>query len=246
MSEPLPSLRRVRAGLPLVGFGVCLLWLLFAWAILGLLVDSEHPEEFVRSWPQTVVSILWPALLVMQIVGQLLCLGAPKDWQLRKSETPALALNLIHLGLFLGLLPYRWQLGTMAGFWVLLLLAPALHLIFITNLAPRIDQEPLGQRAESLIFMLLLLLVFPVLLVVGSVIFARLLGPWPALLHASFAFLLLTVLFAIGFLLMLAALVMYMNLHLAMYNAIPRYLETFTEKRKLTEGGWVDLPPGQI
>jgi hypothetical protein len=222
----------VRVGLPLVGFGVCLLWTLFAWSALGLLVNREHPEEFLLEWPGTVVTILWPTFLAVQVAGQLLCLGAPREWQVRGSEVPALTLNVLHLGLFLALFPYRWEFWGGALFWALLLLGPALHLFFVMNFAPRIGQEPLGARARQLALYLLALLVFPVLLVVSFLIFGRFLG-------AVEVIVLLLVLGA-ALLLMLVSLVMYMNLHLAVYHAIPRYLETFAEKQKLKEAGWVD------
>jgi nitrate reductase NapE component len=235
MSEPPPSLRMVRVGLPLVGFGVCLLWILFAWSLLGLLVNREHPEQFTRDWPGTVVSVLWPAFLGMQLIGQLLCLGAPRQWRLRASEAPAIALTVLHLGLFLALYPYRWQVWGGAVFWVLLLLAPAMHLLFVMNFATQIDQEPLVRRAETLTFLLLVLLVFPVILVVGALIFGQMLRDW--------AIILLLILLGLALLLMVAVLVTYMNLHLALYHAIPRYLETFVEKEKLDKAGWVDQPP---
>jgi hypothetical protein len=235
MSEPVPSLRKVRAGLALVGFGVCLLWFLFAWATIGLLVNREHPEQFTQDWPGTVVTVLWPTFLAVQVIGQLLCLTAPREWHVRGSEVPALALNVLHLGLFLALFPYRWQFWGGALFWALLLLGPALHLLFVTNFAPRIDQEPLGERAELLTFYLLVLLAFPVLLVVSFLIFGRFRG----------ALEVIVLLFLLGaaLLLMLVALALYLNLHLAVYNAIPRYLDTFAEKQKLKEAGWVDQPP---
>ena len=48
----------------------------------------------------------------------------------------------------------------------------------------------------------------------------------------------------LGLLAMLVVLVLYMNLHLAVYHAIPRYLETFEEKKRLEKAGWVDPPGG--
>jgi hypothetical protein len=235
MSEPVPSLRKVRAGLALVGFGACLLWTLFAWTAIGLFVNRANPEQFTQDWPGTVTTILWPTLLAVQIVGQLLCLTAPREWHVRGSELPALALNVLHLGLFLALFPFRWEYWGGALFWALLLLGPALHLLFLMNFAPRIDLESLGGRAELLSFYLLALLVFPVLLVVSVLLFRRFVG----------ALEVIVLLFLLGaaLLLMLVALALYINLHLAVYHAIPRYLDTLAEKQKLKEAGWVDQPP---
>jgi hypothetical protein len=240
MSEVPQSLKMVRVGLALVAFGVSLLWVLFGWANLGLFVEREDPERFLLGWPATVLTILWPTFLLMQILGQLLCLaGTPREWHMRASEAPALGLNVIHLALSLALLlaplSLSWLPLVAAGSWALLLLAPALHLLFLSNLAPRIGQEPLGKRAELLIFVLLVLLVFPVLLLLTGLLLGRLAGPWGLIV--------LLVLMSVALLLMLVSLVMYMNLHLAVYHAIPRYLETFEEKRKLSEAGWVDQPP---
>jgi hypothetical protein len=222
-------------GLPLVGFGVCLLWVLFGWTVLGLLADHAHPEEFTRGWPGTVVEILWPTFLLMQLAGLLLCVaGAPKAWHIRTSEAPAVAVTLLHLGLFLGLLSERWQILPASAFWLLLLLGPALHLNFLINFAPRIDQELLGKRAERLLFPLLILCVFPVLFVIGALAFGGPLGGTLAIL--------LYILLGVAVLLMGAALVQYVNLHLALHHAIPVYLETFADKRKLKEAGWVDPP----
>src|SRR5262249_34975404 len=145
------------------------------------------------------------------------------------------ALTLLHLGLFLALFPYRWQFWGGALFWALLLLGPALHLLFVMNFAPRIDQGPLGERAGQLSLYLLTLLLFPVLLVVSFLVFGRFVG--------SVEVVVLLLLLGAALLLMLVSLVMYMNLHLALYHAIPSYLETFTEKQKLKEAGWVDQPP---
>ena len=235
MSEPPPSLRLVRVGLPLVGFGVCLLWILFAWTVLGLLADREHLAEFTLGWPGMVVTILWPTFLGMQLIGQFLCLGgAPKAWRLRASEAPAVAVTAAHLALYLGLFPERWLVWPAATFWLLLLLGPALHLIFLTNFAPRIDQEPLGKRAEGLLFLLLVLSVFPVLFVSGALVLGAMFG--------SASVLLLFILMGVALLLMGAALVRYLNLHLAVHHAIPLYLETFAEKRKLEQAGWVEPP----
>jgi hypothetical protein len=239
MSESLLSLKRVRVGLALVAFGVALLWILYGWANVGLFVEREHPERFLHDWPATVLQILWPTFLLMQIIGQVLCLtGAPREWHVRGSETPALAFNALHLALSLAVLlvplSLSWLPLAAAGLWALMLLGPALHLLFLTNFAPHIDQEPLGRRAGRLIFWLLVLLVFPVLFVLSALLL-RLAGPWGLIV--------LLVLMSLGLLLMLAALVMYMNLHLAVYHAIPRYLETFEEKEQLKKAGWVDQPP---
>jgi hypothetical protein len=235
MSEPVPSLRGVRAGLALVGFGVCLHWTLFAWAAIGLFAYREHPAEFIQDWPGTVVTVLWPAFLTVQVAGQLLCLTAPREWQVRGREVPALALSLLHMGLFVVLFPYRWQFWGGALFWALLLIGPAPHLRFVANFAPRIDQEPLGARADMLVFYLLALLVFPVLFVVSFLVFGRFQG--------AVELVLLLLLLGASLLLMFVSLALYLNLHLMVYNAIPRYRETLAEKQKLKEAGWVDQPP---
>jgi hypothetical protein len=222
----------VRVGLPLVGFGVCLLWILFAWATVGLLAEGE---AFVVGWPWAVVGVLGVVFLAMQIVGQLLCLTVPREWHIRRSEGLALALNLLHLGLFLGVFLYRWSASAGTGLWALRLLVPALHLVFLTNFTPRIGQEPLGKRAETLILILLALLLFPVLFLVGMLFLGMVLGPY--------ALIALPILVGLALVLDLAALIGFMNLHLSVYHAIPRYLETFAEKQKLKEAGWVDQPP---
>ncbi len=239
-SEAPVSLRTVRVGLALVAFGVALLWVLFGWAALGLFVERENPQNFLADWPATVLRILWPAFLALQIVGQLLCItGAPRDWGARAREGPALGVNLLHLGVFLALFPQPWLGGLAAGLWALLLLAPALHLLFLTHLAPHMDQEPLGRRAGQLMFFLLVLLVLPVLLLASAIMFPTVVGNeatrWTLIIYL--------VQLVFGLVLMLAALVMYMNLHLAVYHAIPRYLESFAEKEQLKKAGWVDQPP---
>jgi hypothetical protein len=230
----------VRVGLPLVAFGVSLLWILFGWAVLGLFVEREHPEKFLLGWPESVLRILWPTFLLMQIIGQLLCLaGTPREWGMRGSEGPALGANVLHVGLFLGLFPQPWLAWIGAGLWALMLLGPALHLLFLTHFAPRIEQEPLGKRAERLLFLLLVLVVFPVLVAVSALVLPR-----GAAVNVPWTFIVMMVEMALGLLLMLVALVMFMNLHLAVYHAIPRYLETFEEKNKLKKAGWVDPPGG--
>jgi hypothetical protein len=253
-------LRLVRVGLPLVAFGVALLWILFAWTVLGLIVNSyAAPREaaegqpgtpppqmyfqmrspgFTEDWPAVVTTVLWPTFLGLQILGQVLCLTTPRQWRLRSSEAPALAVNVLHLVLFLALLPQLWTGWAEGLFWACLLLGPALHLVFVINFAPRIDQEPLARRGEVLTFLLLLLLVFPVVFEVGALAFGPPRRDWEVVG--------LLALMAAAILAMVAILVRYMNLHLAVYHAIPSYLETYAEHQKLEKAGWVDPPGGGV
>jgi hypothetical protein len=230
MNEP-PSLKCVRVGLPLVGFGVPLLWCLFFWTGVGLMAD---PVTFVTGWPWVVVTVAGTALLLLQIAGQLLCLATPREWHIRRSVILALALNLLHLGLFLSFFLFHWPPLSGCALWLLRLLVPAIHLGFITNFAQRIDQGELAERAETLIMFLLILLVFPVIV------------PLFFFLVRDLMWLLLPILFGLATVVDLVVLFGFVNLHLALYHGIPRHLATFEETRKLEEMGWPSEDPWKV
>ncbi len=226
-SDTPPPLKGVTVGLPLVGFGVALLWFLCFWSLLGLYVEGTG---FVYGWPWDVMLWAGTVFLTLQIGGHLLCLTVPRGWRARGTEAAALGLTVLYLGLFLVFFLTGWvPLGGL-GLWVLRMLAPTAHLLFLATLASRIDQEELAQRAQALMPFLLLLLVFPVINYLAFVLLGAVAVLWviPVLL------------IGLELILELIVLVRFLNLHLAIYHGIFRYQETFAERRKLHEAGWVE------
>jgi hypothetical protein len=252
MSEAPPPLKCVTVGLVLVGFAVPLLWLLFAWVIFAVIFEGP---AFVLAWPWDVLRVLWPALLGVQLVGHLLCRAVPRDWRMRGSETGAAVLTLLQLGLSLVFVLELWpELLSPAMtrlvvllLWALRQVTAGVHLVFLTNFAPRVDQEALAQRAETLIQYLFLLPLFPILIALSFWVLpelANLRFPIVDLFGASMLVVMMLTLMGLGFVLELIVLMRFTQLHLEVYHSIDRYRETFAEKAKLEKAGWVDEPGG--
>ncbi|MCI0464051.1 MAG: hypothetical protein L0Z62_44520 [Gemmataceae bacterium] len=249
MSEAPPPLKGVTVGLVLVGFSVPLLWLLFVWATLSILFEGL---VLLDSWSWDLLCILWPALLVVQMVGHLLCLRVPRDWRTRGSEVAALSLCLLQLGLSLVVLLGPWLGQPSAGtarlvvvfLWVLRLVTPGVHLIFLTNFAPRVGQEELASRAETLIQFLFLLPIVPLLVFLGFWLVPQLTNmSFPVMVMAAhLEVVVMVILVGLGFVVELLVLMRFTHLHLLAYHGIFRHQEAFAEKAKLEKAGWVDEP----
>jgi hypothetical protein len=249
MSEPPPPLKGVTVGLVLVGFSVPLLWLLFVWAMLSMIFEGP---AVLDSWSWDLLRILWPALLVVEMVGHGLCLGVPRVWRTRGSEVAALSLCLLQLGLSLVVLLGPWLGQPSAGtarlvvvfLWVLRLVTSGAHLIFLTNFAPRIGQEELASRAESLILFLFVLPIFPILAELSFRFVWSLTNlNFPiVILTAQLEVVVLVVLVGLAFVVELLVLMRFTHLHLLAYHSIFRHQEAFEAKDKLEKAGWVDEP----
>jgi hypothetical protein len=236
----------------MVAFASGLLWLLFASTLLGLLAGIWGtfvlPEEgrgvvqpargvaaFLHEWPWTLITIVGAVVLVLQIAGHALCLAVPRAWKIRGPEAAALGLTVVGLALFLAFYIARLPSWVGAVLWALRLVVPALHLIYVSNLVPRIDQADLGERADSVMMFMLLLLVFPVLFPIIT--------PLIGLGRGDLGFILVLVLLGLALVFDLWVFARLVNLHLAVYHGIFRYRESFAEKEKLEKAGWRD-PPG--
>ncbi len=248
MSEaPPPPLKGVTVGLILVGFSVPLLWLLFVGATFGILFEGQ---AFLSSWSWDVIRVLWLVVLVMQIGGQLLCLGVPHDWRIRGSEVVANVLSLLQLTLSLVFLLELWpelQAPVMARLvvlllWALRLVTAGVHLIFISNFAPQVGQEVLSHRAETLILILFVLPLFPLLALLSFWVVPTLTNlRFPInVREASLEVAVGLILMGLAFVAELVVLMRFTQLHLAVYHSIFRHQEAFAEKEKLERAGWVD------
>jgi hypothetical protein len=228
MAAAVPGLRSVARGSALVFPGVALLMLLAhtLWLMHGFLKAAPFGKESYLALPAA-------GLVLLQMVGQALCLGGPREAGGRGLLAAALVLNAVAAGLA----PAALLDEAPAWFDLLVLLASGAaqvpFLIFLRRVARSAAFGDLEERAERAAFCWAVLVLLPAVAVI--VLQAGGLVPADAWLVAVIAGVVLVAL--------ALALILYGNLVIDLVHAARRHGEAAAEQDKLREAGWIDPRP---